>query len=137
MTIEQTAREFFDACETGKGWAGCAAFCHPGATFGCQADSLAEVSTLAAYADYMQGIFGAVPDGRYTIKGFGVDAQRNTVVVAAQFHGSNTGEHGPVAPTGRKVASDYVYVITFEGDKVTHLTKVWNDQQALRQLGWG
>jgi hypothetical protein len=26
-SITETARVFFDACETGKGWAGCSAYC--------------------------------------------------------------------------------------------------------------
>jgi len=28
-SITQTARDFFDACETGKGWAACSAYCQP------------------------------------------------------------------------------------------------------------
>jgi predicted ester cyclase len=137
MNMEQTARDFFDACETGRGWAGCSAYCHDGATFACQADALAEVSKLSDYTEWMKGLFGPVPDGRYELHGFGVDSARNTVVAAATFHGTNTGEGGPVAPTGRSVAGDYVYVMRFEGGKIAHMTKVWNDQQSLRQMGWG
>ena len=32
-SIRETAEQFFDACETGKGWEGCQAYCHEGATF--------------------------------------------------------------------------------------------------------
>ena len=46
MTIADTARGFFEACETGQGWVGCTQFCHEGATFSCQADALAEITTL-------------------------------------------------------------------------------------------
>jgi len=28
-SITETARAFFDACETGKGWAVCGAYCQP------------------------------------------------------------------------------------------------------------
>ncbi len=28
-SITETARAFFDACETGKGWAVCSAYCQP------------------------------------------------------------------------------------------------------------
>ena len=42
----ETAKEFFDACEDGKGWEGCKAYCHDGATFSCQADALAGVDAL-------------------------------------------------------------------------------------------
>ena len=30
-SIRETAEQFFDACETGKGWDGCQAYCHEGA----------------------------------------------------------------------------------------------------------
>ena len=29
--IAGIARQFFDACEAGKGWDGCKAYCHPNA----------------------------------------------------------------------------------------------------------
>ena len=32
----ESANQFFDACETGKGWDYCKAFCHPDATFSSQ-----------------------------------------------------------------------------------------------------
>lgn len=31
--IARTAREFFEACETGKGWDGCRGYCTDDATF--------------------------------------------------------------------------------------------------------
>ena len=39
-------------------------------------------------------------------------------------------------PTGKKVEADYVYVMDFNGDRIGHLTKVWNDGISLTQLGW-
>ena len=41
MAIKDTAERFFDACETGKGWAVCQQYCHAGATFSAQAGALA------------------------------------------------------------------------------------------------
>ena len=76
------------------------------------------------------------PDGHYEMKAFAVDEERNAVVAAAVFHGSNTAEGGPTAPTGRTVAADYVYVMTFDDGKIRHMTKIWNDVQSLRALGW-
>ena len=38
-SITETARAFFDACETGKGWAACSAYCQPNASFAAQASS--------------------------------------------------------------------------------------------------
>ena len=136
MSHYQTAQAFFEACETGQGWTGCAAYCHADATFSCQADALADVKTLAAYADWMKGLLTPVPDGRYVLTGFAVDEERGTVIATAEFHGTQTGEGGPVPPTGKAVVSDYAYVMKFKGDKITHMTKIWNDVHAMRGLGW-
>lgn len=136
MNLHDTAMAFFDACETGKGWDGCKSYCHDGATFSCQADALAETTTLEGYTEWMKGLLVPVADGRYELKAFAVDEARSRVVAAAVFHGTHSAEGGPMAPTGKTVASDYAYVIDFDGDKVRHMTKVWNDVPALRALGW-
>jgi predicted ester cyclase len=135
-SIRETAEQFFDACETGKGWAGCKAYCHDNATFSAQAGALADVSTVQGYTDWMKGLFTPVPDGRYELRSFAIDEQRNNVSAYAVFHGTHTGQGGPVAPTGRHVAADYVYVMQFDGGKIKHLTKIWNDAYSLKQLGW-
>lgn len=134
--IETTARSFFEACETGKGWEACQQFCTPTASFSCQADALAEVKTLEGYSDWMKGLFGPIPDGSYNLKAWGVDEERKAVVAAAVFMGTHKGEGGPVPPTGKRVEADYTYVMEFEGDKIGHMTKIWNADWSLRELGW-
>lgn len=136
MSHIEIAQAFFEACETGKGWDACESHCTDGATFSCQADALGDIKSLAGYADWMKGLLTPVPDGRYVLTGFAADPARATVVATAQFHGTQTGEGGPVPPTGKSVVSDYAYVMQFEGDKISHMTKIWNDVQALRGLGW-
>jgi len=136
MTISETAREFFEACETGKGWEACAEHCVDGATFSCQSDALESVTTLSDYTEWMKGLLGPIPDGRYELKAFATDARRKTVVAAAVFHGTQTGEGGPVPPTGKTVAADYVYAMEFDGGKIRHMTKIWNADHSLKQLGW-
>jgi hypothetical protein len=34
------------------------------------------------------------------------------------------------------VATDYVYVMQFDGEKIGHMTKIWNSGLALNALGW-
>ncbi len=136
MTHRETAQAFFEACETGQGWETCKTWCAADATFSCQADALAETKTLAAYCDWMQGLLTPVPDGTWELTAFAWDEERQTVVATAKFHGTQTGEGGPVPPTGKVVVSDYAYVMRFEGDKIAHMTKIWNDVHALRGLGW-
>ena len=134
--IKGTAEQFFDACETGKGWETCRQYCHPGATFSAQAGALAGVDTLQAYTDWMKGLLTPVPDGHYELRSFAVDEERNNVAAYGVFRGTHTGEGGPVSPTGKQVEADYVYVMQFDGDKIRHMTKIWNDTQSLRALGW-
>jgi predicted ester cyclase len=136
-SINETAKAFFDACDSGKGWAVCNAYCTPDATFAAQADPLAETKTLAGYTDWMQGMMSLLPDGSYEVKSWAVDEQRRNVTAYAVFSGTHTGEGGPVPPTGRRTASDYVYVMNFEADKIAHMTKIWNAGWAMRELGWG
>ena len=135
-SITDTAMAFFDAVDTGQGWDACSAYCRSDATFAAQAEPLAEIKTLADYAEWMKGMMSVVPDGRYEMKAFAVDPERQTVVAYAIFHATHTGEGGPVPPTGKSTSSDYVYVMDFDGDKIRHMTKIWNAGWALRELGW-
>ncbi|MGE0623874.1 MAG: ester cyclase [Pseudomonadales bacterium] len=132
----ERAKRFFDACETGKGWEGCREYCSPDATFSCQSGALAETETLADYCEWMKNLLTPVPDGHYELKFFAEDAERNCVAAFAVFHGTQTGPGGPVAPTGGTVAADYVYAMDFDGDRIRHMTKIWNDTISLQQLGW-
>jgi predicted ester cyclase len=134
--ITGPARQFFEACETGQGWDGCKAFCNPDATFSSQTNALAEISTLEEYCEWMKGMFTPVPDGRYELKFFAADEADQSVAAVAVFHGTQTGPGGPVAPTGKAIAADYVYHMVFDGDRVSHMTKIWNDAISMHQLGW-
>ncbi len=135
-SIKDTARQFFDACETGKGWQACSQYCDPAATFSAQAGALTGVDTLQAYTDWMKGLLTPLPDGDYEVRSFAVDEDRRNVSAYAVFRGTHTGDGGPVPATGKRVEADYVYVMQFEGDKIRHMTKIWNDGISLQQLGW-
>jgi predicted ester cyclase len=134
--ITPIAEAFFKACETGAGWDTCQQYCTPAATFSAQAEALTGISTLAQYTDWMKGLVQILPDARYEIRSFATDDARNNVIAYGVFTGTHTGPGGPVAPTGRQVDADYVYVMQFKGDKISHLTKVWNSNISLQQLGW-
>jgi predicted ester cyclase len=135
-SITATAKDFFAACEAGKGWAACQAFCTPDATFAAQAEPLAGVTTLAQYADWMKGLMTIMPDGRYEVKSFATDAERNNVAAYGVFSGTHIGPGGPCPPTGKSTHSDYVYVMQFKGDKIGHMTKIWHSGLAMKELGW-
>jgi ketosteroid isomerase-like protein len=126
------AQAFFDACETGKGWEVCSKYCAPNATFSAQAEPLLDLKTLAQYTDWKKGILTVLPDARYGVKSFATDSARNNVAAYGVFYGQG----GPVPPTGRRISTDYVYVMQFDGGKIVHMTKIWNAGLALKDLGW-
>ena len=135
-TITDVAKSFFADCEAGKGWEACSVYCTPDATFSAQAEPLLDIKTLAAYTDWMKGIMTVLPDGHYEVKSFATDTERNNVAAYGVFHGTHTGDGGPVPPTGKSTRTDYVYVMQFGGDKIAHMTKIWHAGLAMRELGW-
>ncbi len=134
--VVEVALAFFDACETGQGWEGCRQFCTPNASFSAQAEPLDDVHTLEQYTDWMKGLLTVLSDAGYELKSFAADESRGNVIAYAVFHGTHTGEGGPVPPTGKSARVDYVYVMEFEGDRIRHMTKIWNSGITLKQLGW-
>jgi len=135
--LRDTARNFFDACESGEGWEVCGEFCHPDATFSSQTTVLDGIDTLESYTEWMKGMYGPMPDASYEVRSFAVDPDRNNVSAYGIFRATHTGEGGPVPPTGQKIEADYVYVMDFEDGRIRHMTKIWNDGISLQQLGWG
>jgi len=74
-------------------------------------------------------------DGSYEVKSFATDAESNNVSAYAVFTGTHLAG-GPIPPTGKTTKTDYVYVMQFEGEKISHMTKIWNSGFALKELGW-
>jgi predicted ester cyclase len=135
--ITAIAKQFFEACEAGKGWEGCRRYCLPSASFSAQSEPLTEITTLQAYTEWMKGLLTFMPDGRYVVKSFATDSERNNVSAYGVFSATHTGDGGPCPPTGKSTSTDYVYVMEFDGDKIRHMTKIWNAGWAMRDLGWG
>ena len=135
-SITETAKNFFEACEAGKGWETCREYCDEQATFSAEAEPLADVRTLQQYADWMKGLLTFIPDGRYELKSFATDAERKSVCAYAVFFGTHTGAGGPCPPSGKSLRSDYVYVMEFDGEKIRHMTKIWHAGLAMKELGW-
>jgi len=135
-SITEVAAKFFEACEKGKGWEACKAYCKADATFSAQAEPLADVRNLQQYTDWMKGLLMFIPDGRYDLKSFATDEGRKSVCAYGVFSGTHTGPGGPCPPTGKRTQTDYVYVMDFAGDKIRHMTKIWHAGLAMKQLGW-
>ena len=70
------------------------------------------------------------------MKSFSTDEGRSIVTAFAVFSGTQAGP-GPVdPPTGKSIATDYVYAMEFDDGRIRHMTKIWNDLHSLKQLGW-
>ena len=135
-SMTAVAKDFFAACEAGKGWEACRQYCKADATFSAQAEPLADVRTLQQYTEWMKGMMTPLPDGRYEVKSFATDEERKNVCAYGVFFGTHTGPGGPCPPTGKSVKTDYVYVMEFEGDRIRHMTKIWHSGLAVKALGW-
>jgi predicted ester cyclase len=135
-SITDIAKDFFAACETGKGWEVCRAYCKPDATFSAQAEPLTDVRNLQQYTDWMKGLLTILPDGRYEVRSFATDNDRQNVCAYGVFSGTHRGQGGPCPPTGKSTKTDYVYVMEFDTGKIRHMTKIWNAGLALKDLGW-
>jgi len=132
----ETAKLFYEACETGKGWVGCKQYCHSDAIFSAQAGVLDGITTGEGDTEWMKNLLTPIPDGHYELLFLAEDEERNSVAACAVFHGTQTGPGGPVPPTGKTAAADYAYLMIFEGDVIKHVTKIWNDMITLQQIGW-
>jgi len=135
-SIATIAEDFFAACEAGQGWGVCKAYCTPDATFSAQAEPLKNVTTLSQYTDWMKGLMTIMPNGHYEVKSFAADTERNNVAAYGVFSGTHTGPGGPCPPTGKSTRTDYVYVMQFKGEKISHMTKIWHSGLAMKELGW-
>ncbi len=138
MSAFENAKQFLEACDAGKGWEGCKDYAASDASFTCQADALADVSTVEDYCEWMRRLIEEpMPDASYTLHAASFDEANNAAIFAATFHATHTAEGGPVPATFNKTNTDYVYVLKMNGEgKVQKMRKIWNDAYALSELGW-
>ena len=101
-SITSVAEAFFEACETGKGWEGCQRLLHARRHLLRPGRAAARGQDARAVHRLDEGHHGVLPDGRYELKSFATDEARNNVAAYAVFHGTHTGQGGPVPPTGKQ-----------------------------------
>jgi hypothetical protein len=95
---------------------------------------MGNVPTLRAYADICSRFLRICPDANYIVKSFAANEERNNVCVYSVITGTHTGEGGPCPPTGRTTTTGYVYCMEFDGDKIRHMTKIWNPGWTMKEL---
>lgn len=138
MSAFDNAARVFHACESSEGWEACRRFVADGASFEAQAGPLADFETVEDYADWMASdVPEWMPDGHYHLHASAWDEEHRAATFFATFHGSHTGEGGPVPPTNREMKSHYVFVLFVDSDdRVERMCKIWNSHWAMEQLGW-
>lgn len=138
MSAFDTATKFFHACESLAGWDECRRYVAADAAFSAQSEPLVEIATVEAYVDWMTGLGTTTAAGcSYDLHTSSYDEANKTAVFFATFTGSHVGEGGPVPPTHKTTHSEYVYVLSMDGDdKVAEMRKVWNAPWAMKELGW-
>ena len=73
----------------------------------------------------MRNVLTGLTDVSYEVKSFATDTARHNVAAFGVFYGTHLVD-GLVSPTGKKIATDYVYVMQFTDDKISHMTKIWH-----------
>jgi hypothetical protein len=138
MSAFETATNFFHACETLQGWAGCKDYVADGAPFTAQCEPLTDVTSVEGYCEWMAGLGKGPPEGcTYELHSSSYDEANRTAVYLATFTATHVGEGGPVPPTRKQTVTDYLYALTMNEDgKVARMCKVWNAPWALGELGW-
>ena len=128
------------ACDDAMGWDACKGRCVEGATFSSQCDTFKDMKTIKEYAEWCQWFAKICPDGTWDINAVTWDGAINTAMFCCTYHATHSQEdEAGIAPppTGKSTNSDYVYMIRTNNDgKIVSMTKIWNDQWALKELGW-
>ena len=111
-------------------------------------------ATMATFAHprYELIATGEVHDGEDAVRAYYASSraafgdQRNEVIaihhadagVFVEFDllGTHTGALLGIPATGREFRCRMVAFFQFDGDRIRHMTKIWNDGISLKQLGW-
>ena len=127
--MEKTAKEFFVACETGKGWEGTKAYVADETSwFEAQVTDafpfpkLSEVKTIKEYTEWNVAVVEVLKEKEATleVKACAFDAERQIAIYYAVGGGS-----------------DYVYTLHFNGEgKINAIRKIWNDGYAMEHPFW-
>ena len=106
LTTTSVASQFFRGLRNREGLGGLPGVLHAGCElFGAVRAADRDVRTLQAYADWMQGLLTSMPNGRYAVKSFATDADRNSVWAYGVFSATHTGCCAPRPPTGKSTTS--------------------------------
>jgi predicted ester cyclase len=99
----------------------------------CQATPGLEIRSLGAFKRFLVEDRASVPDGRQTVR-FLV-AEGDFVAMYCTYSGTQTGQWGPVPPTGKHVEFDFSGVVRVCSGRLAELWITWDNLVILTQLG--
>ena len=115
------ARAFFEACDYGKGWTSCKIYCHENASFETEAETLVEIDTLDTYCDWMVEALAMFDETvEIEVKSEAYADKKDIALIYAEIRGNVI-----IGPEPMFMKTDYVYAINFNGEKISHITKIW------------
>lgn len=137
-TAFSNAKKVFECIDTAKTFDTISEYVEEDATFNCQAAAMNDLNTVKDYSDWMVD-FGiqTVPGYTYDVHYCAWDENTKTAMYFATFHATHTGPGGPVEPTNKTMHANYTYcAVMNEDNKITEMTKVWNDGYSMTEIGW-
>ena len=91
------------------------------------------VNSLAEFKAFLKADFSAVPDSVMKIDViFGND---QFVAMRALYGGTQSGQMGPFAPSGKYFELPFIGILKIENGKISEIWVEWDNVYALQQLG--
>ncbi len=99
----------------------------------CQATPWVEIRSREDFKRFLQQDWAAVPDGHITPRF--VIAEGDYVAIYCTYAGTQTGQWGPIPPSGKRFELDFGGVVRLAGGKIAELWITWDNIAVLAQLG--
>jgi steroid delta-isomerase-like uncharacterized protein len=100
----------------------------------CQATPWVEIRSLDDFKRFLEDDWTGVPDAQYTVR-FLV-SEGDLVAFYCAYSGTQTGQWGPLPPSGRRIQFDYSGVFRFATGKIAELWLTWDNLAILTQVGY-
>ncbi len=105
----------------------------PGFVRHSQATPGIEIRSLAEFKRFLQDDWAGVPDGRTSVR-FLV-AEGDLVAMYCTYAGTQTGQWGPLVPSGKHFELDFCGVFRIACGKIAEMWITWDNLTLLSQLG--
>lgn len=99
----------------------------------CQATPAFEVRSLDEFKCFLQDDWRAVPDAQTNVRF--LIAEGEFVAFYCTCSGTQTGQWGPIPPSGKHFELDYSGVFRLSEGKIAELWVTWDNLAVLAQLG--